>query len=325
MAGRVLAIVEGTASGLHRRALPAVALAQRLASESACEADAVLAGPAAVVPGRWARSWQCDAPAPEVLARGLSALSRANGYTAIIAGDTPFGRELAARLAVQLDVPVAAPVLSLRARGESLHAVCPARAGAATATLELRRSPAVVIAHPDVTGAPAPANTPALAAEPLAICNGPSALQLIGEEQVGPWDMDVTDADVVISGGRGVGPEGFAMLGDLAGLLGGSVGATRVAVDLGWVPYARQVGLTGKSVSPRLYVACGISGAIHHTLGMRDSSFIVAINTDANAPIFKVANVAIVGDVTQVLPALIADLRGRTPAARIPALAGAAL
>ncbi|MBE7518109.1 MAG: electron transfer flavoprotein subunit alpha/FixB family protein [Thermoflexaceae bacterium] len=136
--------------------------------------------------------------------------------------------------------------------------------------------------------------------------------------------MDVTEADVVVAGGRGVGgPEGFERLAELATLLGGSVGASRVAVDLGWAPYARQVGLTGKSVSPRLYIACGISGAIHHTLGMRDSSFIVAINSDARAPIFKIANVSIVGDLNEILPALITGLKARsTGTARVAAIAG---
>jgi len=326
MPGRVLAVVEGTATGIHRRALPAIALAQRLASESSLEADVVMAGPPAALPGRWARTWQCDEPAPGAVAQALAGLCATGEYVAIIAGETPFGRELAGRLAVRLDVPVAAPLLSLRVKGDALHAVSPARSGAATATLELRRMPAVVVAHPDVAGTAAAANAPVLQGETLSVINGLSPFERLGEEQVGPWEMDVAEADVVVSGGRGVGPDGFPLLGELAGLLGGSVGATRVAVDLGWVPYPRQVGLTGKSVAPRLYVACGISGAIHHTMGMRDSSFIVAINNDPNAPIFKAANVGIVADVREVLPALITELRARAPGAeRIAALAGAAL
>jgi len=134
----------------------------------------------------------------------------------------------------------------------------------------------------------------------------------VSEERLGPWEMDIAEADVVVAGGRGVGgPDGFALLADLAALLEGGVGASRVAVDAGWAPRSSQVGLTGKTVSPRLYVACGISGAIHHTLGMRDSAFIIVINSDPQAPIFKIANVGIVGDVRQVVPNLIADLRSR--------------
>jgi electron transfer flavoprotein alpha subunit len=122
--------------------------------------------------------------------------------------------------------------------------------------------------------------------------------------------MDLLDADVVVAGGRGMGgPEGFALIEELAGLLGGTVGASRVAVDAGWAPSARQVGLTGKTVSPRLYIACGISGAPHHLLGMRDSSLIVAINSDPRAPIFTIAHVSVVGDVHRVIPELIASLR----------------
>jgi electron transfer flavoprotein alpha subunit len=320
----VLVVVEGTASGIHRRALPAIALAQRFASDSSLEADVVIAGPPAPVPGRWVRSWQCETSSARELAAAVACLGGATEYAAIITGETPLGRELAGRLAVQLDVPVAAPILSLRVRGEALHAVCPARAGRATATLELRM-PAVAIAHPDVTGVAASPSTPVLAGQALETVSLAEPVERAGEEQVGPWEMDVAEADVVVSGGRGVGPAGFEMLGELAGLLGGSVGATRVAVDLGWVPYARQVGLTGKSVAPRLYVACGISGAIHHTMGMRDASFIVAINKDANAPIMKIANAAIVADAGDVLPALISELRARAPGARVAALAGAAL
>ena len=122
------------------------------------------------------------------------------------------------------------------------------------------------------------------------------------EESSGP---SIEDADVVVAGGRGLGgPENFTLVEELAKALGGAVGATRAVVDAGWYPYASQVGQTGKTVSPKLYVACGVSGAIQHKVGMQASGVIVAINKDANAPIFEFADLGVVGDVHQVVPKL---------------------
>ena len=135
-------------------------------------------------------------------------------------------------------------------------------------------------------------------------------LEQAHEETSGP---SIEDASVIVAGGRGLGaPEGFGMVEELAKALGGAVGATRAVVDAGWYPYASQVGQTGKNVSPALYVACGISGAIQHKVGMQGSKVIVAINKDPNAPIFEFADLGVVGDVSQIVPKLTELVRARS-------------
>jgi electron transfer flavoprotein alpha subunit len=132
-------------------------------------------------------------------------------------------------------------------------------------------------------------------------------LEFLPEKNVG---APLQDAEVIVAGGKGMkNAKNFAMLQELARLLGGTVGASRTAVDLNWAPYSSQVGLSGKSVTPRLYIACGISGAVQHLAGMSASDTVIAINTDPEAPIFRVADLAIVGDVLEVVPALIGRLK----------------
>jgi electron transfer flavoprotein alpha subunit len=128
-------------------------------------------------------------------------------------------------------------------------------------------------------------------------------------------NVNIEYADVIVAGGRGMGtPEGFRLLKELADLMGGVVGASRPCIDAGWISYAHQVGQSGKTVRPKLYIAAGISGALQHKVGMQNSDFIIAINSDPEAPIFEVADVGIVGDLYQVIPAMIEQIKARKEA-----------
>jgi electron transfer flavoprotein alpha subunit len=135
-------------------------------------------------------------------------------------------------------------------------------------------------------------------------------LEIIADKKAD--DMDISGAEIIVSGGRGMmNPENFKILEELANEIGGTVGASRSAVDAGWMPHSRQVGQTGKTVRPKIYVACGISGAIQHLVGMQDSDYVIAINRDREAPIFEVATYGIVGDLFQIVPALTKEIRNR--------------
>ncbi|MDP2360221.1 MAG: electron transfer flavoprotein subunit alpha/FixB family protein [bacterium] len=214
----------------------------------------------------------------------------------------PRGRELAPRIAARLGRPLISECSQLEAGGSGLTATRPVFAGKvllktpvilpAVATLRPKLFPAL---QKDAVAELAPLDLPL--GEMKAVVT--ELLAAAGSR------LDLSEADIIVSGGRGVGgPEGFQPLEDLAARLGAAVGASRAVVDAGWRPHSQQVGQTGKVVNPTLYIACGISGAIQHLAGMKNSRYIVAINKDAEAPIFKVADYGIVGDLFEVVPAL---------------------
>ena len=222
------------------------------------------------------------------------------------------GKELSAVLSAQLGVGVATDCISLSVWGEGdVEAVRPVSAGKALSTVRFKgKKPYILTLRPNVfRGADSPIARPGeVFKEDIQLPEfSRQAQQLV--KKVGS-QLDITEARIVVSGGLGMqGPENFKLLEELAEVLGGAVGASRPVVDNGWREYSNQVGQTGRTVSPDLYIACGISGSVQHLAGMSSSRCIVAINTDPNAPIFSVADYGIVGDVLKVVPALTREFK----------------
>jgi electron transfer flavoprotein alpha subunit len=236
----------------------------------------------------------------------LAGLISSTAPAVVLLGATAMGKDLAPRLAAHLGVGLATDCTALEVTDGRLLATRPIFAGKALARVKLTGDPQMATVRPNVLAAREPdaAAAPAQVAPIEAIADGVRA-QVVGIVSAGEGEVDVAEADIIVSGGRGVaGPEGFAPVGSLARALGAAVGASRAAVDAGWIEHSHQVGQTGKTVTPNLYIACGISGAIQHLAGMKTSKVIVAVNKDPEAPIFKVANYGIVGDLFEVVPIL---------------------
>ncbi len=236
----------------------------------------------------------------------LAEIFGAAGPTAVIIGATSQGRELAARLSAKLDAGLATDCVALRMEGDQLTAVRPMYGGKLLADVTLEGAPAIVALRPNIITAEA-APTDAVV-ETVAVNAGEGLTRVVGK-QLESGKIDLTEAEIVVAGGRGMGGPDYSIVETLADVLGGAVGASRSAVDEGWRSASDQVGQTGKTVSPNLYIACGISGAIQHLAGMSSSKVIVAINKDPEAPIFGKADFGIVGDLHEVVPALTDEIK----------------
>jgi electron transfer flavoprotein alpha subunit len=231
----------------------------------------------------------------------------------VLFGLTPTDRDVAGRLSARLGVPVLSNAVDVVV-GDNVTAINEILGGTTLVETAFTGGgphlvvvrPKSFVAEPDSGGAP---QVIPVAMPDIGHAGSATVVEKHEEPAQGP---QLSEAEVIVSGGRGMGSaENFRMIEELAGLLGAATGATRAIVDSGWVPYAMQVGQTGKIVKPTVYIACGISGAMQHLVGMKDSTTIIAINKDEEAPIFGVADLGIVGDVHKVLPKLIEALKAR--------------
>jgi electron transfer flavoprotein alpha subunit len=247
---------------------------------------------------------------PEGYAHALAERVKQGGYQAIVFGASATGKDLAPRVAAKLGVSVAADLTDLVADGNAIVVTRPVYAGKALLRVKVTAQPAVLSLRPSVF---TPVERPKAGAAETVAVTVPAGRVTVREVKAAPaGTVDVAEAQVIISGGRGLKePANFKVLEALAQAFGGraAVGASRAVVDAGWRAHADQVGQTGKTVSPSLYIAVGISGAIQHLAGMRTSKVIVAINKDKDAPIFKVADYGVVGDLFEIVPKLTEEIR----------------
>jgi electron transfer flavoprotein alpha subunit len=313
------AYAETRAGELRRVALEAVTAARQLADATGGgEVHALIIG----APGIAAKAEQLgkygadvvtvvedpalDMYSPEVVAATAAQIAGAAGQRAAVFSASAQGKDLAPRVAAKLGVSMIADATSIQAGGDSLVATHPVNTGKVVATVSLTGSPALVTIRPGAIP-PQEANR-AARVENAKPAIDPASARVVPKEliQGNTTQLDLGEAPVVVSGGRGLKvPENFSLLEDLAAAFGNAaVGATRAVTDEGWRPHGDQIGQTGRLVSPDLYVAVGISGAIQHLAGMRTSRTIVAINKDREAPIFKIADYGVVGDALEIVPVL---------------------
>ena len=318
MANKILAILEQREGLLKKVSFEAASTASKLAKELNLEVEAVVAG--------------SDVNnLNEISKYGISKVVHlknsdfanytSSGYTeaisnyakevnavCLIVGNTSLGNDLAPRLAVKLNSGCIMDCVNLQVESGEVVATRPIYAGKAFVKVKLSSDVKVFTIRPNVFKAEL-SDSGSASVETKEISN-PNLKAKVVSFKKSEGKLDVAEADIIVSGGRGMkGPENFNLIESLADSLGAAVGASRAVVDAGWRPHREQVGQTGKTVSPSLYVACGISGAIQHLAGMSTSKYIVAINKDKDAPIFSVADYGIAGDVFEILPVLTEEIK----------------
>jgi electron transfer flavoprotein alpha subunit len=238
----------------------------------------------------------------------VTAAVEKTGATVVLLSATAQGKDYAPRVAVRLQAGFIADCVGLTIVDGTLTATRPVYAGKAMTDVKATSERQVITIRPNIFTAGEPSGEAAVEALDVSFGDKDFA-SVVTEVRASSGKLDVSEADIIVSGGRGLkGPEHFSMIEGLAGVVGGAVGASRAVVDAGWRPHEEQVGQTGKTVSPTLYFAIAISGAIQHLAGMSSSKYIVAVNKDKDAPIFQVADYGIVGDAFEVVPALTEEL-----------------
>lgn len=245
---------------------------------------------------------------PEGYANGLFAILQEKKPTVVLMPHSAQGKEYSARLAIKAGAGIVADVVALSMDGNKVVAKKPIYSGKAYANFKV--SSDIQMFTVRANSQEVVSKEGAGAVESASASAGEVRTKSLSKDLSGGNKVQLADASIIVSGGRGIkGPENWPMLQDLADTLGAALGASRATVDAGWISHSHQVGQTGKTVSPNCYIACGISGAIQHLAGMGSSKYIVAINKDGDAPIFKVATYGVVADLFEVVPALTSEFK----------------
>ena len=288
------------------------------------DADAVIAGEGAKAlateAGKFGagKVWVCEdaevaQPLPQPRVDVLAHVVEEGGYDTVLFANSVLAADVAAALAARLGAGLNWDLVDVELRDGELVGKRPALQDSVYADVGWNGTPRLALFRAgSFDTKPTGGGEPEVADVSPSYADHSTAVKLVGQDAEESSGPSIEDADVIVAGGRGLGqPENFALCEELAKALGGAVAATRAVVDAGWYPYSTQVGQTGKSVSPKLYIALGISGAIQHKVGMQSSGTIVAINKDPNAPIFDFADFGIVGDLNQIVPKLAELVRAR--------------
>lgn len=317
---KILAFAEQRENKFRKSSFEAVFAAKAIADQLGAEFVALAVGSGvegiAAELGKYGaqRVLVVDDPKLELHSNGAYAKTIADvvtmeGASMVFLAASQMGKDLAPRIAVKLKAGLAADCTSLKIEGNEIIATRPVFAGKALTDVKVLTPVKVFTLRPNVFTARANEGVAAVTKVAVELSEADLVTRVMGTK-ISQGRPDVTEADIIVSGGRGLkGPENWHLIENLADVLGAAVGASRAVVDAGWRPHDEQVGQTGKTVAPTLYIACAISGAVQHLAGMSSSKYIVAINKDKDAPIFQVADYGIVGDVFEILPALTAELK----------------
>jgi electron transfer flavoprotein alpha subunit len=319
MANNILAVLEQREGSLKRSAFEVVNKAANLAKELNTIAEAVVVGDAinnlneiskyGIQKITHLKNSELANYSSSGYTEVISNLAKESDFDILILSNTALGKDLAPHLSIKLDAACVVDCIKISVSGNDIICTRPTYAGKALVDLKLLSNKKVITIRPNVFKAQVTENSnpPEIVVKDITSANLRSK---VTEFKKSEGKLDVSEADIIVSGGRGMkGPENFHLIEELAETLGAAVGASRAVVDAGWRPHSEQVGQTGKTVSPTLYIACGISGAIQHLAGMSSSKFIVAINKDKDAPIFNVADYGITGDLFEILPALTSEIK----------------
>ncbi len=321
MAGDVLIFAEHLEGRIAPSTLEAVSIGRELASRSGGHVRVALFGEsvgalAEALAGYGVEVLLTEDPAlaeytPDGYGQAGRAVVETTRSRLVLVAHTSQGYDLAPALAGTMDLPLVTNCLALRFDGERLVATRRLLNEKVQAEVEIASSrPIVATVRPGSVKAAGPATGGRVTSAPVRIDGAKVRTQFVAIERPQVHDIDIAGADIIVSAGRGIQKkENLPLIEEFAKALGGVVGASRPLTDMDWLPKTRQVGQSGKTVRPKLYVACGISGAMQHVAGMKDASLIIAINTDPSAPIFEVAHVGIVADVLKLLPATLKELK----------------